>query len=342
MRIFNIMVSRKLGGLEQSFLDYRNALRNHDVMNITSSFAAINNKTDSIKLPNFFPWCIFSKLYLYILILIYRPDVIICHGGRSINFASFSKILKISTPIIAVSHGYSIKHILKCDYIIALDESLKEHFINHGFPKERIFIAPNMIDIKKYDGKDKKDLLKQTHIVGTLGRLEEEKGFIYLIEAIKILKDQNYNIKLKIAGSGSIETDLHNKVKDLNIEDNVEFLGWIENKDILFNNIDIFCAPSIFESFGIVALEAMSKKLPIVVSDASGFQNIFENNKDALIVGKKSSKDIASAIKKLVNNQNLAINLGQNAYNKAILQYDKKIVTELINNIVIRIHSINN
>lgn len=335
------MMSRNLGGLEQSFLDYNTALRGHDVINITSSFAAINNKIYSIKLPNLLPWCIFSKLYLYILILIYRPDIIICHGGRAIKFASFSKIFKISTPITAVSHGYAVKYILKCDYIIALNISLREHFINNGFPKERIFIAPNMIDIEKDDDRYHKDLIRQTHIVGALGRLEEEKGFIYLIEAIKILIEQNYNIKLKIAGSGSIEKDLHKKVKDLNIEDSVKFLGWIKNKDILLNNIDIFCAPSIFESFGIVALEAMSKKLPIIVSNASGFMNIFEHNKDALIVSKKSAKDIASSIRKLITDQNLAINLAQNAYNKAISQYDKKIVTELVNNIVVRIHKIN-
>jgi hypothetical protein len=58
-------MNRKLGGAEQAFLDYYSALtlKGHDVVNITSLFAKINNKKiRSLKLPNLFPWCIFSKI----------------------------------------------------------------------------------------------------------------------------------------------------------------------------------------------------------------------------------------------------------------------------------------
>ena len=79
MRIFNIMMSRDLGGIQQSFLDYSTALKNEgeEVIDITSSFAKINEKLPtSIKLPNLFQWCIFSKIYLRLLIAIYRPDIL--------------------------------------------------------------------------------------------------------------------------------------------------------------------------------------------------------------------------------------------------------------------------
>lgn len=334
MRIFNIMMSRKLGGLEQSFLDYNTALKGHDVINVTSSFAKINSKIHSIKLPNFFPWCIVSKLYLYILIFFYKPDLIIAHGGRAINFAYLSKILKTSAPIAAISHVYSTKHILKCDYIIALDSSLKEHFINYGFNKDRIFITPNMIDIKESEKAYIKKTPDNFYTIGTLGRFEKEKGFSYLIDAIKIVKDQNYNINLKIAGTGTLENTLKQQMSELNLQNDVEFLGWIENKDILFNKTDFFCAPSVNEPFGIIALEAMSRKLPIIATKANGFRNIFDDGKDAIMVNTHSSEEIADAIITLINDPIFAQTLGENAYIKASYKYEKKIVASLILNIL--------
>lgn len=335
------MMSRKLGGLEQSFLDYNMALNHHDVINITSSFAKINSKIDSIKLPNLFPWCIISKLYLYVLIFFYKPDVIITHGGRAINFAYFSKIFNISTPIVAISHGYGIKHILKCDYIIALDNSLKNHFIDYGFNKDRIFIAPNMIDIEEQKKTYVKKLPDNLYTIGALGRFEKQKGFAYLIDAIKIVKDQNYNVNLKIAGAGSLESALNQQILSLNLEKDVEFLGWIENKNILFNEIDIFCAPSIDEPFGIIALEAMSRKLPIIATNASGFRNIFDDGKDVIMVNTASSEEIAFAIISLIKAPILAETLGKNAYIKASSKYEKKTVSLLIANILCQIHKEN-
>ena len=112
-------MNRKLGGAEQAFLDYYSALtlKGHEVVNITSLFAKINNKKiSSLKLPNLFPWCIISKIYLKLIILFYGPDLIIVHGGRAINFAYGTGIRDI--PIIGVTHSYSTRHILKCNYII--------------------------------------------------------------------------------------------------------------------------------------------------------------------------------------------------------------------------------
>lgn len=134
-------MNRKLGGAEQAFLDYYSALtlKGHEVVNITSLFAKINNKKiSSLKLPNLFPWCIISKIYLKLLILFYGPDLIIVHGGRAINFAYGTGIRDI--PIIGVTHSYSTRHILKCNYIIALDQLLKQHLINSGYPSTRYLL----------------------------------------------------------------------------------------------------------------------------------------------------------------------------------------------------------
>ena len=115
MRVFNIMMSRDLGGIQQAYLDYSEALKmhNHEVINISSMNAKINQLLQSNHtLPNIGQWCIFSKILLRILIVFYKPKVIICHGNRAINFAKAFK--QRNSIIIGVSHNYSYKYLKKC------------------------------------------------------------------------------------------------------------------------------------------------------------------------------------------------------------------------------------
>ncbi|MBP7189979.1 MAG: glycosyltransferase family 4 protein [Rickettsiaceae bacterium] len=331
MRIFNVVMNRALGGLEQSFLDYNKVLEEngHGVVNITSSLAKLNKFVDSIKLPNLFPWCIISKIYFKLLVMIYKPDVIIVHGGRAVNFAT--AFYKNSAPVVGVTHSYSTKHILKCDYLIALDDSLKKQMVENGYEKSKIFITPNMITsgIQKNVNIDKKLV-----VIGAMGRFVGQKGFKYLIDAIKMLSSKKYNVKLLLGGSGELEMELKNQVIGLGIENFVEFVGWVSNKDKFFDEIDIFCIPSTFETFGIVALEAMARGMPIVATNAYGFVNIFDNYKDTIIVNTKSSDEIAHAIEELIRTPKLASELGRNAYKKILDKYDEKIVGAEISRIL--------
>lgn len=321
-------MNRKLGGAEQAFLDYYSALtlKGHDVVNITSLFAKINNKKiRSLKLPNLFPWCIFSKIYLKLLILFYRPDLIIVHGGRAVNFAYGTGIKII--PIIGVTHSYSIRHILKCNYIIALDQLLKHHLISRGYPESQIFIVPNMINTpaKKINNFSQK---RTEYVIGALGRFVPEKGFNYLIEAISILRDRKYRVKLLIGGAGPLEIQLKKLAHGLNIGKNIEFIGWINDKESFFKTVDIFCIPSVFETFGIVALEAMSHQVPIISTKTAGASQIFEAGSDALITNTASDQGLADNIAYLIDNPLRAQELIDKAYSKIISYYDTRVVAD--------------
>ena len=443
-------MNRKLGGAEQAFLDYARALTSEDnqVINITSSFARINEKlpsvipnlfrdprkqenrcfrflrsrnkfgmtnnafgmtTNSIKLPNLFPWCIISKIYLKLLILIHKPDLIIAHGGRAVNFScSLGNHL---VPVVGVTHSYSIKHILKCDYIIALDEALKNHLASHGYQESKIFIVPNMVDVNKCHPEggrktDRKDPEKKitgslssqvlaqddgnwstsqnNTTIGAMGRFVPEKGFNYLIEAISILKKKNYNVKLKLGGSGPLETELRKLVDDLELQENVEFIGWVgadrhpplregtssnscglyttarknlhlkpklkeldtslrsgsqallqdDKKTTFFQSIDIFCIPSTFETFGIVALESMSHNIPTIVTNTGGLKTIVEHGVDGLVAEAASSRALADKIAELIDNPEMAQILRQNAYQKILSTYAINVVKKNLSKIL--------
>lgn len=333
MKIFNILMNRQLGGAEQSFLDYNNALtsKGYKVINISSSFAKVNDKiTNTKKLPNLVPWCILSKIYLKVLAILYKPNLIIVHGGRAVNFACGANIKNV--PIIGVTHSYSIRHILKCNYIIALDCLLKKHLVDNGYSDSQIAIIPNMVNapLKKTNKDGLKTIIPTDHcyVIGALGRFVPEKGFNYLIEAISILKDRKYNVKLMLAGSGALEDRLKKLAQSLNIGKNVEFIGWIEDKKSFFDELDIFCIPSVFETFGIVALEAMSQQVAIVSTKTLGASEIFEAGIDALLAKTASSQDLADKIADLIDNPIKRMKLTDNAYGKIINKYNMPVVAD--------------
>ena len=336
MRIFNIMMSRDLGGIQQSFLDYAIALtkEGHEVINITSSFAKINkNLPEAIKLPNLFQWCIFSKIYLRILITIYKPDILLAHGGRAISFAHSLK--PSSVPLIGIAHNYKTRRLKKCDYIISVTNILIDYLANRGFNRKNIFHVPNMSKVV-HNYKEKQ--YKKPLIIGSFGRFVAKKGFNYLIEAIALLKIQGHNIHLLIGGKGKEENALKTLVSDLNLLKEVTFLGWIEDKDKFFDQIDIFCLPSTSEPFGIILREAMERSTPIVATKSGGPTEILRDKQDALLTEIESSQDLANKLSILILDELIARKLSYSAYLRLTKNYDIKIVGENLTNILNQIN----
>ena len=146
-------------------------------------------------------------------------------------------------------------------------------------------------------------------IIGTIKTLEKKYGIDYLIKGFKIVKDKNPNLhlKLKIAGNGSQLDNLKELVKELNLEDSVEFLGRIPLNEVsnVFNSFDIAVFPSLRESFGVAAVEAQACGIPVIVTSVGGHPEVVINDKTGIIVESENSRQISDAILKLLNDENL-------------------------------------
>ena len=326
------MVSRELGGIQQAYLDYNEALENegHRVINISSVYAQINDQlNDSIKLPTLTSWCIISKIYLRILMAIYRPDVIIAHGGRAINFAAALKPRSIK--LIGVAHNYSYKRLKKCDYVIVITDHLRQYMIDNGYDNDRIFQIPNMLRINLQYEESK---FHEPIVIGSYGRFVKQKGYEYLLDALAILKNRRYNVRLILGGGGEDEKQLTNKAKEIGISDVTIFSGWIKDKKKFFAEIDIFCLPSIHEPFGIVLLEAMEHSKPIVSTKCQGPSEILDHNVDSLLATINSAEDLADKLADFVDNPEKAKNYAKSAYSKLCSRYDIKIISKKLGDII--------
>ena len=148
--------------------------------------------------------------------------------------------------------------------------------------------------------------------LGCIARLSEQKGLTYLLDAMSLLTVKD--IRLFIVGDGELRNELENKVKELDLQDSVTFLGY--RKDIVecINSFDFCVLPSVFEGFGLVAIEAFMNSKTLVATDIPGLNEVV-TNKNGILVPAKDPAALASAIDKLATDATLRQELSSQAKN---------------------------
>ena len=323
MKILNIMSSKILGGVEQAFLNYNKLLSliGFEVFAIYNKNGKIKQKLEKIDNINYLPSIFFKPYFLlfpyyYFKIKKIKPDFILVQTKKILPlFAKIGKMLNI--PVILVAHNDKIKLIDKADYIFSITQYQKDIFVKNGFNENKIFVIPNVVD-KIIDFQEFKDF-SNPPVFGTMCRFDPMKGLTILIEACRILKEKNINFKLKIGGSPQKQyLNEYNKILNLiekyNLKNNIELVGWIDNTEIFYKNIDTFILPSVYEPFGIVLLEAMIHSKPIISSLAEGPSEIFKNTKNDFVFSVGDYQKLAELMIKMINNKELAKKIVEDNY----------------------------
>lgn len=146
--------------------------------------------------------------------------------------------------------------------------------------------------------------------LGCIARLSEQKGLTYLLDAMSLLTVKD--IRLFIVGDGELRNELENKVKELNLQDSVIFLGY--RKDIVecINSFDFLVSSSLFEGLALNVIEAFMNAKTMVASDIPGINEIV-TNKNGILVPAKDPAALASAIDKLATDATLRQELASQA-----------------------------
>ena len=200
-----------------------------------------------------------------------------------------------------------------------------------GLPEDKLVMTPNGVNTRLYEGPKTKNCesfrtkfaLPDEKIVLYVGRLVYEKGIHVLINAVpKVI--EKANAKFLIVGSGYMKEQLLNIVKSMGLEHKVLFMGFVEDETLLRPQkcADVSVVPSLFEPFGIVALEAMAAKSPVVVSDTGGLSEIIEHDATGFKAYPNNPDSLASGITKLLLDENYRNYIRENAYRKVKKKYD--------------------
>ena len=154
-----------------------------------------------------------------------------------------------------------------------------------GAPSEKVDIIPNGVDTRRFDALKGLNLADfragyarpDQPIVYYVGRMVHEKGLSVIVESAPYVLREWPGVKFVLAGGGNVDS-LRAKARDLGVEDSILFPGRVpdEVRDGLFKVADVAVFPSIYEPFGIVALEAMAAGTPVVVSDVGGLREVVD------------------------------------------------------------------
>lgn len=108
---------------------------------------------------------------------------------------------------------------------------------------------------------------ENTLLIGTVGRFAEQKNPMFILDILKKLEEENVTYKFLWIGSGTLEENVKNRAKELEIEDNIIFYGVCSNTAPMYSAMDIFILPSLYEGNPIVGFEAQASGLPCFLSD---------------------------------------------------------------------------
>ncbi|WP_034629028.1 glycosyltransferase family 4 protein [Desulfotruncus alcoholivorax] len=190
-------------------------------------------------------------------------------------------------------------------------------------PDDKLVIIPNGVDtdnfIQKNNNISRNNYAAQDEkIVFFVGRLVREKGVQVLLDAIPMILEQVPNTKFIIAGKGPYQGELQSQASRLGISNKIFFTGYIDEytRNTLYSWSDVAVFPSLYEPFGIVALEAMAAKTPVVVSDTGGLSEIVQHRYDGLKAYPGNPRSLADMILLILKNPQQAQQLQNNAYQK--------------------------
>jgi len=233
------------------------------------------------------------------------------------------------------------------DMIVTVSNAMKDELIGLGFPAEKIRVVHNAVDPQKYSrdqvSDDKVREVRQQYglkdndtMVLFLGRLVWVKGVDKLIAAMPHVLEKAPNAKLIIVGLGDMREYLERLVQNLKLQDVVKFrFEFVPEEERIahYAACDVAAFPSIYEPFGIVALEAMSMEKPVVVG-ASGVSGMREfvvptgQEQCGFHVNPNDPTDIAWGIVSAVQDPQHRLQLGQNGRKRVLQEFTWDIIAK--------------
>jgi len=202
---------------------------------------------------------------------------------------------------------------------IALEEKL---VVVHNGIEPINFLAKNVT-------RKKLNLAPNQFVVGSIGNLYKTKGYKYLVETVKILKDGGINITAVIIGEGDERRKLTALIKKYNLEDRVILIGRIDEAAEFLSAFDIYVCSSVKEGLSYTIIEAMWAGLPIVATKVGGNEELISSGETGLLAEAKDPEAMAEKIKGLINDLETKENLGVRARMKAEQEFTiSKMVTE--------------
>lgn len=249
-----------------------------------------------------------------------RIEVVHANEAQAVTAAWLALLGKNIPYVVSRRVGYPIGKglIAKARYraarcIIANSRWVAEQAVASGVPKENLQVVYEGVEIPALPSASAREAARRRwgfqasdRVLGCVGALQSDKGHEWVIRALAEMRREFPACKLLIAGEGKNRPQLESLTAELNLREHVIFSGFVKEVSAVYEALDIFVFPSLFEGLGTSLLAAMAYAIPSVTFFGCALGEIVENGRSGFQVEPKNSAQIASAVARLLRDPELA------------------------------------
>ncbi len=277
----------------------------------------------------------------------FDPDIIHCHGAKANMMGMLAKWRTKKCVLSTIHSDYKLDYmhsrLKQCtfgtinafalrhmDYYTAVATRTKDLLIGRGFDPEKIYTIYNCIDFSRPPKTiDRQPYLKELGldateddvIVSVAARLNPVKDLGTLIRAVSMARKNNPHIKLLIAGEGEDKKKLTELVRELKLEKDVCFAGWIDDIETFFAASDITVISSLSETFPYSITEGVREGCAAISSDVGGMPDLIEHGVGGYIFKPGNAEELAGYLEALCGNDELRKTMADALYQKASTEF---------------------
>ncbi len=345
MKVAHLIKATRIGGAERHLLVLLNALRDRDIDahllllveadNLMDNLVAEANEREipvqRIVIHSHLDLPVINRIRSRLRQL--APDILHTHLIHADTFGMIAgRLARVPTIISSRHNDDAFRSQMPVRYLsrwqwnnvhggIAISHSIKRFTVDAEYAdpqKIRVIhygiehtpAPPETIKAARLSLRQTLDVSPETLLIGMACRLTDQKGVRYALRALPHLTADFPDLQFLIAGDGPLLAELKGDTRQLGIHDRVHFLGWHEDVPRFIAGLDVFLMPSLWEGFGLVALEAMAQRVPIVGSDVSAIPEVVEHGETGLLVPPHRPDEIADALYPLLNDRLLRRHMG--------------------------------
>lgn len=338
MRVLQVIPDLRKGGAERIVIDISNELIRRGVQVLLLNFKPENHYsflTENIQravVPaQFVPSATgqpFAKLDAYSRVLKeFKPDIIhshlyeaemvtrqVIHPGIKYvshlhsNLDQFRRLSPRAILQKTLLANFLERRLLfaqyrKCanNFIVISNHAMQYYAQELSADLRRLKILNNAIDYKRFFKKSPNRIQTPVRLV-TIGRLDENKNHIFLLQVVRFLKNENIDVRLDIFGEGPSRKKIEESRSLLELGETVTLHGNVNRIEQHLHHAHLYVHAARSEAFGLTIVEAMAAGLPFVMLDANGNRDIAENGKNGILLAEENAANFAQAIKQLISN----------------------------------------
>ena len=239
----------------------------------------------------------------------FSPNVVLTWMNRASQLCPARVAGQSFSHVARLGGYYDLKYYRSCDHLIGNTEGIVRYLKDKDWPAAGSHYIPNFVAAEPAPAVPRAslDTPDRAPLVLALGRLHTNKAFDLLLHALSELPETH----AWIAGDGPLKAELQNLAQSLGVAHRVRFLGWREDVAALLAAADILVCPSRAEPLGNVVIEAWAHGVPVVAAAAAGPLSLITPGETGLIVPLEDAPALATSIRTLTDNPELAARLAE-------------------------------